>query len=174
MNSKIARAARIAENLIGCLVIAAICLVTYGVISRMLNIPVAWTDELLRAVFLWLIFIAAAAAYKTDNLIGFDLLDDLLAKRRALRKTLKLIQCAGALVFGIFMTVKMSVIISTQFSTGEFTPVLNLPLWFINSGCFIGGGVLTTVFAAWKLIRLLGFFEQEQGRDRRREKGNTA
>jgi TRAP-type C4-dicarboxylate transport system permease small subunit len=153
MNRLAAYFSRMVENLIGCFVVVAICLVTYGVIARMLNISVAWTDELLRAIFLWLIFIAAALAYKTNNLIGFDLLNDVMAKRPWLLRGLKFLQCAGALVFGIFMSIHMLTIVSTQLSTSEFTPVLNLPLWFVNSGCLLGS-VLTVVFALQKFIQL--------------------
>ncbi|MDR1935900.1 MAG: TRAP transporter small permease subunit [Candidatus Accumulibacter sp.] len=154
MNKLAAGFARIVENLIGYFVVLAVCLVTYGVIARMLNISVAWTDELLRTIFLWLIFIAAAMAYKTDNLIGFDLLNDMMTKRPRLLLCLKFLQGIGALIFGVFMSVHMFTIVSTQFSTSELTPVLNLPLWFVNSGCLLGS-VLTVAFVFQKFFQLL-------------------
>jgi TRAP-type C4-dicarboxylate transport system permease small subunit len=154
MNRLAAGFAKTVENLIGYFVVVTICLVTYGVAARMLDISVAWTDELLRAIFLWLIFIAAALAYKTGNLIGFDLLNDVLAKRPRLLFCLKFLQCTGALVFGVFMSIHMLTIVSTQFSTDEFTPVLGLPLWFVNSGCLLGS-VLTVMFALQKFFQLI-------------------
>jgi TRAP-type C4-dicarboxylate transport system permease small subunit len=152
--NKLAGFARMVENLIGYFVVLAICLVTYGVTARMLNISVAWTDELLRTIFLWLIFIAAAMAYKTDNLIGFDLLNNMMAKQPRLLFGLKFLQCIGALIFGVFMSVHMFTIVFTQFSTSEFTPVLNLPLWFVNSGCLLGS-LLIVIFVLQKFFWLV-------------------
>jgi TRAP-type C4-dicarboxylate transport system permease small subunit len=154
MNKLIAGFARMTENLIGYSVVVAVCLVTYGVTARMLNISVAWTDELLRTIFLWLIFIAAAIAYKTNNLIGFDLLNEMMVKRPRLLFGLKFLQDTGALIFGIFMSIHMFTIGSTQFCTSEFTPVLNLPLWLVNSGCLLGS-ILTVIFALQKFILLI-------------------
>jgi TRAP-type C4-dicarboxylate transport system permease small subunit len=133
---------RMVENTIGYFVIVAVCIVTYGVAARMMNISVAWTDELLRVIFLWLIFIAAALAYKTDNLIGFDLLNEMMKKKPRLSFVLEFLQCAGALVFGVFMSIHMFTIVSTQFSTSELTPVLNFPLWFVNTGCLLGSALI--------------------------------
>jgi TRAP-type C4-dicarboxylate transport system permease small subunit len=149
----VSKAARAVENCIGCLVVLTICLVTYGVAARMLNIAVAWTDELLRAIFIWIIFIAAAIAYKSGNLIGFDLLEEVLSKRPFPGKVLKLIQHTSAIIFSLFLSVQTFTIISTQMTTREFTPVLHIPLWLINLGCFIGS-VLILLFALEKLLRL--------------------
>jgi TRAP-type C4-dicarboxylate transport system permease small subunit len=145
---------RLAENLIGYFVVVAICLVTYGVTARMLDISVAWTDELLRIIFLWLIFIAAALAYQTDNLIGLDLLNEMMKKRPGMLLVLKVLQCIGALIFGSFMSMHMLTIISTQFDTGEITPVLGFPLWLVNFGCLLGS-VLIVLFVLQKFFLLV-------------------
>jgi TRAP-type C4-dicarboxylate transport system permease small subunit len=145
---------RLVENLIGYFVIVAISVVTYGVAARTLNISVAWTDELLRVIFLWLIFIAAALAYKTNNLIGFDLLNDMMDNRPCLLLGLKILQCAGALIFGVFMSLHMLTIVSTQFDTSELTPVLGLPLWLVNLGCLLGS-MLIVIFALQKFFSLI-------------------
>ncbi|GHU05773.1 hypothetical protein FACS1894158_09730 [Betaproteobacteria bacterium] len=153
MNKLTAGFARVVENLIGYFVVLAVCLVTYGVTARMLNISVAWTDELLRTLFLWLIFIAAAMAYKTDHLIALNLLNEVAEKRPRLLFCLKFLQGVGALIFGVFMSAHMFTIISTQFDTDEFTPVLNFPLWLVNLGCLLGS-LLTVMFALQKFFWL--------------------
>ena len=46
----------VGEKIIGAIVIAALLIANYGVFARfVLEIPVAWTDEILRAIFIWLI-----------------------------------------------------------------------------------------------------------------------
>ncbi|MDR1317238.1 MAG: TRAP transporter small permease subunit [Spirochaetales bacterium] len=153
MSTRFTKAARAVENCIGGLVVITVCLVTYGVAARMLNIAVAWTDELLRAIFIWTIFIAAAIAYKTGNLISFDLLEEMLTKHPSAGKALKLIQHAGAIVFSVFLSIQTFTIVSTQLRTNEFSPVLHIPLWLINLGCFIGS-VLIFLFTLEKILRL--------------------
>jgi TRAP-type C4-dicarboxylate transport system permease small subunit len=92
-------------------------------------------------------------AYKTDNLIALDLLNEVAAKRPRLLFCLKFLQGIGALIFGIFMSVHMFTIISTQFDTDEFTPVLNFPLWLVNLGCLLGS-LLIVMFALQKFFWL--------------------
>ncbi|MDR1179226.1 MAG: TRAP transporter small permease subunit [Spirochaetales bacterium] len=153
MSIKFTKAARAVENCIGGLVVITVCLVTYGVAARMLNIAVAWTDELLRAIFIWIIFIAAAIAYKTGNLISFDFLEEIFSKHPIAEKALKLIQYASALIFSGFLSVQTFTIVSTQLRTSEFSPVLHIPLWLINLGCFIGS-VLIFLFTLEKVLRI--------------------
>ena len=142
------------EDAIGYLVVVAICVVTYGVAARMLNVSVAWVDELLRFIFLWLIFIAAALAYRTHQLIALDLLTERMKKKPWPLFVLEFLRHTGALVFGVFMSMHMFTIVSTQFSTDEFTPVLGLPLWFVNSGCFLGS-VAIVLFSLQQFFLLI-------------------
>ncbi|MDR1932600.1 MAG: TRAP transporter small permease subunit, partial [Spirochaetales bacterium] len=78
---------------------------------------------------------------------------DYFVIRPVLSKVLKLIQHTGAIIFSLFLSVQTFKIISTQKSTQEFTPVLHIPLWLINLGCFIGS-VIILLFALEKLLRL--------------------
>ncbi|MDR2589122.1 MAG: TRAP transporter small permease [Spirochaetales bacterium] len=155
MNNFAAKINRAAEECIGYMVVATICIVTFGVAARMCNIAVAWTDELLRAIFIWLIFIGAAMAYKTGSLIGFDLLEEMLGRNKILSMALKFVQHTAAVVFSAFLSEKSFRIITTQINTGELTPVLELPLWIVNLGLF-SGSVLMLLFALckiWHLVR---------------------
>jgi TRAP-type C4-dicarboxylate transport system permease small subunit len=86
--------------------------------------------------------------------IGFDLLNDVMAKRPRLLFGLEFLQNTGALIFGLFMSIHMLTIVSTQFSTSELTPVLGLPLWLVNSGCLLGS-LLTVIFALQKFVLLI-------------------
>ncbi len=140
-------------DLLGFAVLVTICVVTYAVAVRPLKIPAPWSNELVKSIFIWLVFIGSAAAYQSDSLIGLDLVEDMLAKKPGLQKALKLFQSIFALIFGVFMTVQTWKIVSTQISTGEPTPVLQMPLWLVNFGYFIGCA-LFAVFAVCKLIKL--------------------
>lgn len=140
-------------NLLGFAVLVTICVVTYAVAVRPFKIPAPWSNELVKSIFIWLVFIGSAAAFQSDSLIGLDLVEDMLAKKPGLQKALKIFQMIFALIFGVFMTTQTWKIISTQITTGEPTPVLQMPLWLVNFGYFLGCA-LFAIFAVYKLIKL--------------------
>lgn len=141
------------QNIMGFAVLSTICIVTYGVVARLCNVPVAWSDEIVRIIFIWLVFIGSSVAFFSDSLIGLDLVEDMLSKKPGLKRALKVIQMLLGLVFGLFMTWQTYRIVSTQFNSGETTPVLMIPLWLVNFGYFIGS-VLFAFFAIRKLAAL--------------------
>ncbi len=144
----------ILQNIMGLAVLATICIVTYAVGARLMNVPVAWSDEVVRVIFIWLVFIGSAVAFYSDSLIGLDLLEEKLSKWPNWQKSLKVVQMLLALVFGVFMTLQTYTIVSTQFRSGETTPVMMLPLWLVNFGYFLGC-VLFAFFAVRKLIQVV-------------------
>jgi TRAP-type C4-dicarboxylate transport system permease small subunit len=86
--------------------------------------------------------------------IALDLPVKMMKNKPQLLLGLKLLQCVGALVFGSFMSVHMLTIVSTQFSTDEFTPVLGIPLWFVNSGGLLGS-LLIVLFVLQQIFLLI-------------------
>lgn len=138
MQKTIQQITKILQGIMGFAVLTTIIVVTYGVVARLLNIPVAWTDEFVRIFFIWLVFIGAAVAYESNALIGLDLVEDMLSKKPVARKLLKAVQMALGIIFGVFMTTQTYTIVSTQLSSGEMTPVMQVPLWLVNLGYLIG------------------------------------
>lgn len=141
------------QNIMGFATLVTICIVTYGVVARLFNIPVAWTDEIVRIIFIWLIFIGSAVAFSSNSLIGLDLVEDMLSKKTVARCVLKTIQAIFSIIFGVFMTTQTYKIVSTQLMSGETTPVLLIPLWMVNLGYFIGS-ILFAYFAITKLVKI--------------------
>lgn len=153
MKETLNKLSKLFADLLGFAVLVTICVVTYAVAVRPFKIPVPWSNELVKSIFIWLVFIGSACAFQSDSLIGLDLVEDMLGKKPGLQKLLKILQALFALVFGVFMTVQTWTIISTQITTGEPTPVLQMPLWLVNFGYFLGSA-LFAVFALYKLITL--------------------
>ncbi|MGO2054762.1 MAG: TRAP transporter small permease, partial [Halomonadaceae bacterium] len=72
------------EHLIAALLVALIVSVSVNVVGRaVFNNSVPWADELARMLFIWLIFIGAAAAFARYEHIAVDILVRRLAPRAA-------------------------------------------------------------------------------------------
>lgn len=139
------------EHIIAVLLVALIVSVSANVIGRsLLNNSVPWADELARMLFIWLIFIGAAAAFARFEHIAVDILVRRLKPRAA--HTLYLIQ-------HLFITALMGVIIWGGFivmsrASGQ-TAILNVPWNFVNvslvlCAIFIGA---VAIWRAWQSIQ---------------------
>jgi len=75
------------ELLLGIAGLTAILLVTLGVITRFVfQISIAWSDELLRTVFVWAYFIGTALLYRANGgLMRLELLEDYLKGKKTRR-----------------------------------------------------------------------------------------
>lgn len=137
----------------GAWILLAICLQTWGVLSRnLLNWSTAWLDDIQRLNFIWLIWILAAVAYGTRGLIRLDLLQAALVKRprtyHAVSSGIALIE----LVFGTSLLLLGLRILSTHLSSGETTVAIGLPVWLLTTG-FVIGCLLLTLFALRAVAR---------------------
>ncbi|SER42890.1 Tripartite ATP-independent transporter, DctQ component [Vreelandella subterranea] len=139
------------EHVIAALLLALIVSVSVNVVGRaVFNNSVPWADELARMLFIWLIFLGAAAAFARFEHIAVDILVRRLQPRAA--HMLYLLQ-------HIIITVLMGVIIWGGFlvmsrASGK-TAILNVP-WnlvnvsFVLCACFIGA---VSIWRAWKSIQ---------------------
>ncbi len=143
---------KLGDNIIGFMVLTTLLVANYGVFSRfILQTSVAWSDEILRAINIWLIFICSALAFNGDKLISLELVEEKLKDRPGIKNTLKLIQGLLSLVFGIFFTYQGFFVVLKQYQNKETSPVLFIPLFLINLGFFIGA-VLMFYFAVKKTL----------------------
>ncbi|MCC8026088.1 MAG: TRAP transporter small permease [Clostridium sp.] len=147
------------KSLFGYVGIIMILIETYAVFARnVLKTAAPWTDETLKLLFVWSIFICSGLAFMGDELIGLDLLPEWLSKKPKAYGGIKVIQYVLGLIFGVFTTYWGFNIILTQLSTNETTAVVKYPLWIINLGFFIGS-VMITVFALWKIFDSRTYFK---------------
>ena len=157
MKSKLPKIQSALQSVVGLLVLCTILIVTIGVITRLLKMPASWTDELLRIIFVWLVFIMSAVGFHCDELIGLDLVEDMLKNKPLFKNSLKLVQAVCGLVFAFFMVFQTCQIVLTQIGTKELTPVMSFPLWMQSLGYFLGCS-LFCIFAAYKLyVRVKSF-----------------
>lgn len=150
------------EALFGVVGIVMILVETYAVMARnILQISTPWSDELLKLLFVWSIFVCSALAFLNDELISLTLFEDDAKEKgkMALYGIFKVIQYVATLVISGLLVYQIWTIVNTQLSTGEATTVLKYPLWIMNSGILVGM-VLTVVFGVIKLVDSLKYFKK--------------
>ena len=153
---------KVVEALFGIVGIVMILVETYAVMARnILQISTPWSDELLKLLFVWSIFVCSALAFLNDELISLTLLeDDAKGKgRMSIYGVFKVIQYVATLIISGLLVYQIWTIVNTQISTGESTTVLKYPLWIMNSGILVGM-VLTVVFCVIKLVDNMKYFKK--------------
>lgn len=149
------------EALFGVVGIVMILVETYAVMARnILQISTPWSDELLKLLFVWSIFVCSALAFLNDELISLTLFEDDAKEKgkMALYGIFKVIQYVATLIISGLLVYQIWTIVNTQLSTGEATTVLKYPLWIMNSGILVGM-VLTVVFGVIKLVATAKYFK---------------
>lgn len=155
------------EMLFGLVGIVMILVETYAVMARnILQISTPWSDELLKLLFVWSIFVCSALAFLNDELISLTLFEDDAKEKgkMALYGIFKIIQYVATLIISGLLVYQIWTIVNTQLSTGEATTVLKYPLWVMNSGILVGM-VLTVVFGIIKLVDCLKYFKKTPSED---------
>lgn len=139
------------EHLIAALLLALIVSVSVNVVGRaVLNNSVPWADELARMLFIWLIFIGAAAAFARYEHIAVDILVRRLPPRAA--HMLYLLQ-------HIIVTLLMGVIIwggsLVMVRASGRTAILNVPWNLVNVSVVLCAIFIAAVaiWRAWQSIQ---------------------
>lgn len=123
------RYAEKAEELLIALVFGAMVILNFGnVVSRYLS-TASWsfTGEILIILFIWLIFLAAAVAYKRSEHLGMPL----LVEKAPVRVRAALVAFSGLMSVGLLLVVAFSgyEMVAQQIEYGQRTSVLQFPEW---------------------------------------------
>lgn len=145
------------DFLFGLVGIVMILIATYAVFARnVLIISTPWSDELLKLLFIWSIYIGSAILFMNDGLISLTLAEDKYKETKpAVYGILKAIQYVAGIGICGLMTSQLFTIVGTQMKTGEATTVLKYPLWLMNSGILIGLALIVIL----GLVKLAGLKE---------------
>lgn len=150
------------QTLFGFVGVVMILIETYVVVARnILSIPTPWSDELMKLLFIWAIFVGSGLAFLSDDLISLTLLED-SAKDKGKMKIygfFKIFQYVVAIIISCLLVYQLTTIMGTQMSTGEATTTLKYPLWVMNLGVFLGMAMIL-VFGVIKLIDCKKYFKE--------------
>ncbi|MEA2118082.1 TRAP transporter small permease [Halovibrio sp. HP20-50] len=134
------------EYLIGAILVALIASVSCNVVGRALfNHSLPWADELARMLFVWLVFIGAAAAFSRYEHIAVDALVRRLPLRLAhilyLLQHLIITGLMGVMIWGGYQVLERS--------SGR-SAIMNVPLSFISLSLVLCVIFIATV-AVWRM-----------------------
>ena len=138
---------RIPELILAMIVGVLVVFLTLSVVGRyVFDIGIAWSDELARMLFVWVVFLGFAVAVRHRGNIGVELLVDRLA--RPARRKLILFQDIVVLAFSLFFTWQAAV--TMRFSLLQRLPALQITIAWLYAAVLIAG-VLMTFYAAANL-----------------------
>ncbi len=154
MKNVSAKIVKAAELLFGFVGLIMIMIASYGVLARnVLQTPVPWTDEALKLMFVWAIFVVGALGFLSNDLISLTLVEDSFKEKgkKVIYNAIKIIQYLVAIAVNAALCSQLMTIISTQISTGETTTVIQYPLWILNVGMLVGSALIV-VMGVFKII----------------------
>jgi TRAP-type transport system small permease protein len=123
-----------------------------GIFARyVLGKPLAWSDELIMVIFLWMVFLTEAFVITEKEQVTFDGIYDLVGERSR-----RIIQAAGALAIGVMFLIALPTIYDyVRFLWREKTNALQWRLDVVYF-CFVVYWAAVIARAALKLVRLSG------------------
>ncbi|MBD1383340.1 TRAP transporter small permease [Metabacillus arenae] len=138
------------EEIVACVFFSIMCsAVIIGVLARLFNFSIVWTDELSRYSFIWVVFIGSAAVLKRKKHITIEFLSVVVPK-----KTLKYLNTLiGICLISIFLVLIRFGILVTADTWSVPTTSLGIPTGLIYVVVPISG-VLMTVYTILDLITI--------------------
>lgn len=138
---------RIPELLTAAIVAVLVVFLSLAVIGRyVFDIGIAWSDELARMLFVWVVFLGFAVAIRHRGNIGVELLVDRLP--RPVRRHVILLQDIVILAFSVLFTWEAA--ITVRFSLLQRLPVLQVTIAWLYAAVLVAG-VMMTIYAAVNL-----------------------
>jgi len=143
------------DNLLFVIGFAALVLTVAAVFLRSVGIPLSWSDELIRALVLWLYFLGCASAFADKDLINVSLLEEALSslKSKIPYKVLKTLQYVVLIVYCVLGTSYGMGIVTSNFALNKQTALLHIPSGLINL-CYPAGMILLAYYGILKLYTL--------------------
>ena len=131
--------------------IALILLTFVGVLRRYIfRSPIAWMEEMQMIMFLWVVFLAAGAAFRSGSHIAIEILVDSLPKK--IGKFIERLDVVFQLIIVGYLTFQSCVYYMQFVETGKTTIFLHLPYTVayivLPVGCFLM--LVSIVYAAVK------------------------
>ena len=129
---------KIEESILLVVFLVMVFVALIQVFNRVLfNSPMAWSDELARYLFIWVVFIGASYATKTDAHVGVTSLTDRLPQ--GVTRVLSIITNLCCTLFcGVLVYQGVKTMVA-QYTFGQVSATLRLPMYFVYLAVVLGG-----------------------------------
>lgn len=157
MNRFLQKIERGLNGLLGLMGLAGIAVMTLGVFTRyVFVIPLNWSDEFLRTMFVWSYFIGAAILVPSGGLMRLELLDDFLSSHghHTTKTGIGIFVELCMVGFFAFMTYYAFQLIHSYVLKGTTSSTSNVPAWVLILGMAIGF-VLIVILSIRNIIQYL-------------------
>lgn len=142
---------KIPEILISAILAVLIAFLVGSVIARyVFDVGVAWSDELARLLFIWIVFIGFAIGVRHRANVGVDWLAARLAPRR--RRVLQIVQDATMVAFSLFFCWQSYN--SLRFSFIQVMPALDITIAWLYLSVVVAS-ILMVVYGIANLVESL-------------------
>ena len=120
------------DMIISVLLLAILVLVTFSqVIFRFaLNLPLAWSEELSRFTYIFMVGLATSIAIKNKTMIRIEFLELLIKNKKVSHITENIVNLLGML-FTLFVAIYSVFPLMNAFNVGQVSPALRLPVFFL-------------------------------------------
>lgn len=129
-NTKKGKLTKVLGNLdvgLACVLLAGLIVLSFaGVLKRYIfRDPIAWMEEIQPLLFLWVVFLAAGAAFRTGGHVAIEIVVDALPKRAG--KIIERINVVIELLILAYLTWQSCVFYAQCVTTNKVTLFLQLP-----------------------------------------------
>lgn len=104
----------------------------------------SWSEELARYILVWSTFLGASLGIKKGAHIGVEAFKLILPKNvKIVVEYIGIILC---FIFSIIVFKNCSIILQKQFSTGQVSPAMQIPMWIPYLGVCLGAFLMSLRF----------------------------
>jgi C4-dicarboxylate transporter DctQ subunit len=119
------------DGLAGLAMTGVIVVVLAQVASRLLGVPLSWTEEATRFLFVWMIFLGIGAGFRTVETARVTVFIGMF--RGGLRRLAVPIYVASSVLFFVLMAWTGWKLVQQQWMMNETAATLIVPMWVIGS-----------------------------------------
>ncbi|MDA0153119.1 TRAP transporter small permease [Vibrio sp. Makdt] len=111
------------------------------VVSRTFDYSIAWTEELARYCFIWLVYIGISFAVAKKSHIKIEAISMLIDDKE--KKYLSLFSDCVFLIFSVVILFKSTQMVEHLYQLGQTSPALGLPMWIVYLAGPVGFALTT-------------------------------
>lgn len=127
------------EEVLCAVLLAVMTIVIFlQIVLRLLGLPLSWTEEIGRYMFIWLIYIGCASAIRKRKHISVELLDLFLKERG--KFVLNIISNVVFLIFAVILTYYSFSVV--QRVSAQLSPAIRMPMSIPYSSVLVGGALM--------------------------------
>ena len=127
------------EEILCAVLLACMTIVIFlQIILRLFGLPLSWTEEVGRYMFIWLIYIGCASAIRKRKHISVELLDLFLKERGQF--VLNIISNTVFLIFSVILTYYGFAVV--QRVSTQLSPAIRMPMSIPYASVLVGSGLM--------------------------------